>query len=169
MFRVTFLQNSNKSFRIKKPRIWFSPVSSIARLRGSGGMSTPGSNRVERQPNRGQADQCSIICHLGWRAGNKNHLSSEGSNAHPVVMEDITVVYFYSRYRGVHFSSETVMMLIRQLSHAIKTRWKERNARSQTGNPRQRKPFRNNFTVQSNTLPLQQPPTPASKFFFKQI
>ena len=43
-----------------------------------------------------------------------------GSNAHPVVIEDITVVY--SRYRGVHFSSETVMMLLRQLSHARKTR-----------------------------------------------
>ena len=83
-------------------------------------MSTPGSNWVERQPNGGQADQCSIICHLGWRAGNKNHLSSEGSNAHPAVIEDITVVY--SRYRGVHFSSETVMMLLRQLSHTIKTR-----------------------------------------------
>ena len=75
---------------------------------------------VERQPDRGQADQCSIIYCLGWRAANENHLSSEGSNAHPVVIEDITVVY--SRYRGVHFSSETVMMLLRQLSHAIKTR-----------------------------------------------
>ena len=145
----------------------FSTVPPIARFRGSGGMSTPGSNWVERQPNRGQADQCSIICRLGWRAGNETHLSSEGSNAHPVVIEDITVVY--SRYRGVHFSSETVMMLLRQLSHAIKTRWKERNAHSQTGKPRPRKPFRNNFTVQSNNLPLQQPPTPASKFFFKQI
>ena len=66
---------------------------------------------------------------LGWRVGNENHLNSEGSNAHPVVMEDITVVY--SRYRGVHFSSETVMMLLRQRSHAIKTLGKERNARSQ--------------------------------------
>ena len=51
-----------------------------------------------------------------------------GSNAHPVVIEDITVVY--SRYRGVHFSSETVMMLLRQLSHAIKTRSKEKNTHS---------------------------------------
>ena len=38
----------------------------------------------------------------------------------------------------------------------------------QTGKPRPSKPFRNNFTVQSNNLPLQQPPTPASKFFFKR-
>ena len=34
----------------------------------------------------------------------------------------------------------------------------------QTGKPRPR----NNFTVQSTNLPLQQPPTPASKFVFKR-
>ena len=34
-----------------------------------------------------------------------NHIGSEGSNDHPLVIEDITVVY--SRYRGVHFSSGT--------------------------------------------------------------
>ena len=48
-----------------------------------------------------------------------NHIGSEGSNAHPLVIEDITVVY--ARSRMEHFSSET-QMLLRQLSYAIKTR-----------------------------------------------
>ena len=48
-----------------------------------------------------------------------NHIGSEGSNAHPLVIEDITVVY--ARSRMEHSSSET-QMLLRQLSYAIKTR-----------------------------------------------
>ena len=48
-----------------------------------------------------------------------NHIGSEGSNAHPLVIEDITVVY--ARSRMEHSSSET-QMLLRQLSYPIKTR-----------------------------------------------